>query len=89
MKVQVKTRIKKWGNSLALRLPGVMTQLPKLKENMIVNVEISEDGLEIRPVRAKRDRLIFKESDLLKDLTSKKIHSDKIVEPTDKERGSK
>ena len=55
---------------------------------MLVDVHITEEGIEIKPVVKKRKRkLPFKESDLLEGLTSEKAHADELINPTDKELG--
>ena len=48
--MKLKATIRKWGNSLALRLSGPMASVPKLKENMSVWVEVSESKLVIKPI---------------------------------------
>ena len=86
--MRVQAKIKKWGNSLALRLSGPMSAIPHFKANMLVNVEVTEEGIEVHPVvKHKRGKLPFKEADLLKGLTPKKAHADELVYLTDKELG--
>ena len=54
--------IKKWGNSLALRLPqNVATQM-RLMEGTSVHIEIDDGSLRVTPARKK-----FKLSELLAD----------------------
>ena len=48
--MKVETEIKKWGNSLALRLTGVMAEMPGFKEGAKVIVDVSTDGFEVKPV---------------------------------------
>lgn len=86
--MHVQTKIKKWGNSLALRLSGPMVLLPHFKENMLVDVRVTESGLEIKPVVLKKQKkLPFSEADLLEGLTAKHAHADTLVIPTKKELG--
>ncbi|MFK0573196.1 hypothetical protein [Endozoicomonas sp.] len=47
--MRTESTIKKWGNGLALRLSGPMRDIPGFEEGMGVEVEISSDGLIIRP----------------------------------------
>lgn len=82
----MRTTIKKWGNSLALRLSGPMASIPHFEEDMLVDVEISEDGIQVRPAK-KEIKLPFKESDLLKGLSPKSAHADEIAHLTSKELG--
>ena len=49
MRVQVK--IQKWGNSLALRLAGLIKSIPKFRANMVVDVDISDQGIDVRPAK--------------------------------------
>ena len=77
--MQVQTTIQKWGNSLALRLTGPLKSIPHFKENMLVNVEISHSSICISPAKPKREKLLFKEKDLLKGLTKKTSHADEVA----------
>jgi antitoxin MazE len=53
--------VRKWGNSLALRLPRHVTDQSRLHDGSCVEIEFREDGaMIIKPVRPK-----FKLSDLL------------------------
>lgn len=80
MKVQAK--VQKWGNGLAIRIAGAMRDIPRFTEGMPVEVEISEDGLEIRKLQSvKRLVLPFSESELLKRMTPKTAHADIIASP--------
>ena len=54
--MNVQAKIKKWGNSLALRLSGPMAALPRFKEDMLVNVHITEEGIAVKPVVSKRKK---------------------------------
>jgi antitoxin MazE len=82
--MQVETEIKKWGNSLALRISGVMADLPKFSMGTKVIVDVSEEGLLIRPVveKSKKFRLPYREKDLLAELTSASVHADKLASLT-------
>ena len=80
MKVQAK--IQKWGNSLAIRIAGMMRDIPHFTEGALVEVEIFEDRLEIRKLRsAFRLKLPFDETTLLKGMTPKTAHADIIATP--------
>ena len=39
--MKVESEIKKWGNSLALRVTGIMAELPNFKDGTKVIVEVS------------------------------------------------
>ena len=86
--MRIQTKIQKWGNSLALRLAGPMKTIPHFTENMLVEVNISENGLHIQPVtKHKQGKLPFSEKQLLSGLNEKTAHADKIAIPTRKELG--
>ena len=86
--MQIQTKIKKWGNSLALRLSGPMVAVPHFSKDMLVNVYITEEGIEIKPIHTrKKEALPFKEADLLDGLTPKKAHSDELITVIKKELG--
>ena len=46
--VRVETEIKKWGNSLALRVTGVMAELPQFEPGTRVTVDIDSEGFVVR-----------------------------------------
>ncbi|MDE0508016.1 MAG: transcriptional regulator [Gammaproteobacteria bacterium] len=87
--MKVETEIKKWGNSLALRVTGLMAELPGLKEGAKVVVDVSADGFVVKPVLrpAKKIELPYSERELLEDLTPSKAHVDALATPTDFEMG--
>ena len=53
---KMQTVVKKWGNSLALRLPQTMAADLKLEEGAAVSMTLEDHALVVRPVR-KRYRL--------------------------------
>ena len=86
--MRVQAKIKKWGNSLALRLSGPMVAVPHFKENMLVDVNVTEAGIEIKPFISKKKGLLpFSEADLLEGLTAKRAHADELIDVTPKELG--
>ena len=68
--MKVESEIKKWGNSLALRVTGIMADLPNFKDGTKVIVEVSEEGIMVKPVRStkRKLRLPYSEKELLADL---------------------
>lgn len=50
----MRLQVKKWGNSLALRIPKPFAQDAAVKEGSIVDVSVSEGKLVVTPVRKKR-----------------------------------
>ncbi len=76
--MKVETEIKKWGNSLALCMTGMMAELPGFKEGAKVVVYVSEDGLMAKPVSNSRIKieLPYSEEELLEGLTPWKAHNE-------------
>ena len=87
--MKVETEIKKWGNSLALRVTGVMAEMPGFKEGARVVVDVSTDGLMVKPVAngGKKTELPYSERELLGDLTPAKAHAEALATPTEFEMG--
>ena len=53
----METRIKKWGNSLALRLPVEITSQLSLGEDSLVTLSLANHALSIKPATKKNGRL--------------------------------
>ncbi|MDD2935277.1 MAG: AbrB/MazE/SpoVT family DNA-binding domain-containing protein [Candidatus Pacebacteria bacterium] len=68
----MKTRIKKWGNSLAIRLPKTSVDLLNLKENNEVSFDFDKDQIIIKPENKKEYSL----SELISKINSKNIHKE-------------
>ena len=87
--MKIETEIKKWGNSLALRVTGVMATLPEFKAGTKVIVDVTEDGFLVKPAAGKKGRFSFPytESELLADLTPEKVHADELANITASEFG--
>ena len=81
--VRVNAEIKKWGNSLALRVTGVMAELPKFKAGTKVTVDVSSDSVCVKPAVKKREMSRFPcaESALLIRMTPEKAHADTLAPP--------
>lgn len=48
---------------------------------MPIEIEVNESGLTVHPISTKKRKLIlFKEAQLLKGLTAKKIHADEVAD---------
>ena len=76
--MKIKTTIKKWGNSLGLRITGPMKSIPKFEEDMPVTVDISEKGILVEPIKKSRAKLPFTEAELLADLDEHTAHTDEF-----------
>ena len=62
--------IKKWGNSLAIRIPKAFAKDINIAENMTVNLTLSDSKIVIEPVR--KDRLL----DLVEKITDENRHGE-------------
>lgn len=76
--MKIETHIQKWGNGLALRVSGIMRDIPHFKEGMNVMVEVTEEGFTVTKINKPKTRKRFSEKELLKDLTPYKAHADEI-----------
>lgn len=63
------TKVQKWGNSLAVRLPKTAAQSLKLREGVKVTVRPSGRGILVEPV-TRRETL----NELLKKMTPQNTH---------------
>ena len=66
----MKTSVKKWGNSAAVRIPASVTQATSLALGQVVDVREEAGRIVIEPVRQKTHDL----RELLKGITSKNQH---------------
>ncbi len=79
--MKTECEIKKWGNSLAIRITSSMAEMPHFEVGTKVVVDSSEDGLVIkRSSKPKRKlKLPYSEKDLLKGLDSYSAHADELA----------
>jgi antitoxin MazE len=68
----VKTRVQKWGNSLALRIPKSFAAEIGLAENLAVDMSIAEGCLVVQPQSEEPLRL----ADLLSGVTAENRHGE-------------
>jgi antitoxin MazE len=61
------TKITRWGNSLAVRLPSKYLKQTKFKENENLEIEIVNDQIILKAIQKKRLRMPMQE--LLKGMT--------------------
>jgi antitoxin MazE len=66
----MKTTLKKWGNSVAVRIPASVMEAADLRLDEVVEVCEEEGRIVIEPVRQKTYNLAI----LLKGITSKNLH---------------
>ncbi len=74
------TKIQKWGNSLAMRLPKELSKSLNWGEGVVVGFKKSGNGLIVTPSRAE-----YTVQDMLKGINKKNRH--KSLWPNDKPRG--
>ncbi len=67
----MQTQVGKWGNSLAVRIPGTYAKDLDLKEGMELDVSVIDGGLLLRP-RAKT----FTLEELLAQITPENVHGE-------------
>ena len=78
----MQTKIKKWGNSLALRIPKLLALDVNLKQNELVDLSINKDSIIITPIGEKEYSL----EKLLKGVTKNNLHGEfDTGEPVGKE----
>ena len=65
-----KTKLQKWGNSLAVRIPSDIVRQLKLERGSELTVEIKEDVILVKP--AKENRL----EDFLEKITPENLHTE-------------
>ncbi|OFW01938.1 MAG: multidrug transporter MatE [Acidobacteria bacterium RIFCSPLOWO2_12_FULL_59_11] len=68
----MRVQIRKWGNSLALRIPKPFAQDAGVREGTMVRLSVSEGRLVAAPVRARKTRL----KDLLAKVTKANLHDE-------------
>ena len=68
----MKTRIRKWGNSLALRIPRVVADELGLERDSLVNLTMIRKKLVVAPAPKERPRL----EELLDRVTAANLHAE-------------
>jgi antitoxin MazE len=80
--MRVHAKIQKWGNGLALRVSGVMRDIPHFQEGTEVDVDVSENGLfVIKSTPNKKSIFPFSESQLVQGLNDGQNRSDLRATP--------
>jgi len=68
----MQTKIKKWGNSLALRIPKLLASDASLKLNELVDISIDQGSIIITPISEKEYSL----EKLLKGVNKSNLHGE-------------
>ncbi len=66
------TKVQKWGNSLALRIPRSFAADAQVGPGSVVAVSLVKGGLMVRAAKPKRYRL----ADLLRRVTERNLHAE-------------
>ena len=66
---RMQTTIQKWGNSLAVRIPGTLSKETGLKAGLSVEIFVENDNIVIKPVRKK-----YSLSELLVQVNESNLH---------------
>ena len=85
--MRIETEIKKWGNSLALRVSGPMAELPQFESGTRVTIDIDSEGFVVRHAAGSLRSFRFPESEtaLLAGMTAENAHADLLAEPKGRE----
>lgn len=65
----MKTRVQKWGNSLAIRIPRTYADQVRVGVESPVEISVQEGALVVRPLQTSLE-------DLLEQITEENIHSE-------------
>ena len=68
----MQTKIKKWGNSLALRIPKLLALDANLKQDSLVDISIEKNSIIITPIGEKEYSL----GKLLKGVSKNNLHGE-------------
>jgi len=82
--VRVETEIRRWGNSLALRVTGAMAQLPRFEPGTRVTVDINSEGFVVKRATGRLGtfRFPYSEQALLAGMTPENAHADLLADPS-------
>ncbi len=71
-------RVQAWGNSMGLRITRAVGQAAQLEQGTRVTMELTEQGLLIRPKET--SRMPWTEQELLEGMDSHRAHADELPE---------
>ncbi len=67
----MRTRVRKWGNSLGLRIPKAFAEEAAIRQDCVVDVSVSDGQLLVRPVSER-----YELEALLEAVTSETLHAE-------------
>lgn len=73
----MRSKVQKWGNSLAIRLPKAAAERIGLKERDAIEITVDDEKVAIVPI-VPRD---YQLKDLLKEITNKNLHKEEDFGP--------
>ena len=68
----MQTKIRKWGNSLGLRIPKSFAAEAQMQEGSTVDLSVADGGLVVKPLRPRKYVL----RDLLRTVSAKNLHGE-------------
>lgn len=68
----MQTKVQKWGNSLALRIPKTFASDAQLENNSLVNISMTDGQIVIKPVK----KSVWTLEELLSGINESNIHSE-------------
>ncbi len=72
MNARVQTRVQKWGNSLALRIPKPLAVAARISEGSLVHIAVDGDKLSVTAIAPRKYTL----EGLLAGVTAENVHSE-------------
>lgn len=83
----IHSKIQKWGNSLGIRISGVVRELTNFEADSNITIEIFDNGFTVKKVETQPAPIIFSEEELLEDISAHNAHSDLLAAPSNDELG--
>lgn len=77
--------VQQWGNSLGLRITRAVCELARIRKGTRVRMEVTEDGLLVRPELD--EARAYSEKELLAGLTPYSAHADEVPALLKSEQG--
>lgn len=68
----IKTRVQKWGNSMALRIPKIIFSELGLMEHHVVELHVVDNELRVRPVVPTKE---YSLDELVEGITPQNLHA--------------
>lgn len=82
--VLVDSKISQWGNSLGLRVSGIIKDMPAFEKDTPVEIEVFADGFRVTKKQPTKPNLLG-ETELLASLNEHTAHADALAETSSNE----